>query len=137
MAEVSPADVMGDLDAGVDGVAGEAPGAAHAAAEGHESIQASSSAVKDALLSTTPSTRLEDVESPFDLEAGGPPRIARGLMKMTGVEGLPAVVDLFVGVLELYLQQTTEAGGGGGSQTNDGETGPEGPVAPGFSEDYQ
>jgi len=56
--------------------------------------------MKDLLMSTDPDPPLEDVEDPYDPERGGTARIYRGIMKMAGVDGLPAIGDLLMGVLE-------------------------------------
>jgi hypothetical protein len=74
----------------------------HAAAEGTEPSDdlGSKSTLREMLLSTDPKRSLEDVEDPWDPDRGGTTRIYRGLMKATGVDGMPAVVDVVIGVVE-------------------------------------
>lgn len=90
-------------DDGVDGGA-----ANHAAAEGADSGGShglgSTSAWREMLLSTGPDVSLEDVENPWDPDNGGPPRIYRGLRKMTGLDGMPAIIDICIGCVEFAHQ---------------------------------
>lgn len=87
----------------------------HAGAEGAEPTtnlgrpSPTSSTIRDALLSTDPDPPLESVESPFDPENGGVKRVFRGLMKMAGTSGVPAVVDVALGLLEVYVDPPTGA----------------------------
>jgi hypothetical protein len=60
----------------------------------------SESTLRSMLMSTDPSPNLADVENPFDPERGGTTRIYRGVMKATGVDGLPAIADVVIGVVE-------------------------------------
>jgi hypothetical protein len=60
----------------------------------------SESTLREMLMSTDPSPDLHDVEDPFDPEVGGTSRIYRGVMKATGVDGLPAIADVVIGVVE-------------------------------------
>lgn len=55
-----------------------------------------------ALLRTEPNPDLEDV-TPFDLTADWDRWIARGIMKVSGSDGIPAVLDLMIGVVLAYL----------------------------------
>jgi hypothetical protein len=71
--------------------------------------------VIEALLQTEPATRLERIESPWRPEVGGTSRIYRGVQKMTGMEGTPAVLDMLIGTLEVI----SEAGEAGGDQAGD------------------
>lgn len=94
---VDPAEAV-DLGDGVEG---------HATAEGAEAAAESSdalgsrSALTDALLSTEPSRPLQEVESPWNPDLGGPRRIMRAFQKMTGANALPAAADLLIGVGEM------------------------------------
>lgn len=65
--------------------------------------------LRDALMSTDPDLPLESVESPFDPEHGGIRRIYRGFLKMTGASGVPAVVDVVLGLIEVSVQPPTAA----------------------------
>jgi hypothetical protein len=80
---------------------------AHAAAEGIDASETSgagsSSTLRDMLMSTEPNTPLERVESPFDPDAGGMNRVYRGFQKMLGADGLPAILDVGVGVAEFVV----------------------------------
>jgi len=86
-------------DAGDDGVAPD-----HAAAEGapdESSLKASTvSSMRSALASTEPSPPLSQVESPWNPEDGKLARIYRGIQKATGVDGLPAILDIGIGAIE-------------------------------------
>lgn len=92
-------------DAGGDGGADN-----HAAAEGADSGSTrglgSTSAWQDMLMSTGPEVPLQDVESPWDPEHGGLARMYRGIRKMTGLDGMPAIADLVVGAVEVAHQLT-------------------------------
>ena len=82
----------------------------HAAAEGVDpsSDVGSSRALRDMLLSTEPSPRLEDLDDPWNPEAGGTARIMRAVMKATNIEGLPAIGDLLIGAVEVVVQLREE-----------------------------
>lgn len=101
MSEVPPGPGAAFEEAGAD-VAAD-----HAAAEGApaEANMGAPSTLRDMLLSTEPSEPLSAVESPWDPANGGPRRLFRGLKKMTGVEGMPAVVDVVIGALEIVVEQ--------------------------------
>jgi len=77
----------------------------HAAAEGAEPSDdlGSTSTLREMLLSTDPSPKLHDVESPWNPDLGAETRLYRGLMKMTGVDGMPAVVDIIIGAAEIVV----------------------------------
>lgn len=72
------------------------------AAEGADSsgMLGSRSGLQEAMLSTEPETPLSAVDSPWNPEEGGITRVYRGLMKATGVSGLPALVDIVIGAAE-------------------------------------
>ena len=59
----------------------------------------------DRLLNTEPNTPLESVESPWQPEVGGPPRIYRGIQKIGDIEGMPAIADILIGIVETMQQQ--------------------------------
>ena len=61
--------------------------------------------IVDRLLNTQPNTPLESVESPWQPEAGGPPRIYRGIQKIGDIEGMPAIADILIGIVETMQQQ--------------------------------
>ena len=79
---------------------------AHMGAEG---IDASGSSVSSEMFSslwnTRPNPALEAVESPWDTENGGLSRVYRGVQKMADVDGMPAIVDVLVGMAEFWTQQ--------------------------------
>ena len=62
--------------------------------------------IVDRLLNTEPNTPLESVESPWQPEAGGPPRIYRGIQKIGDIEGMPAIADIVIGIVETIQQQS-------------------------------
>jgi hypothetical protein len=83
--------------------------------------------LRDMLLSTEPAEPLSAVESPWDPERGGPVRIKRGIRKMFGVDGSPAVEDLILGVVETVDGMDVddgEPGDGDGEESDaDGDDG--------------
>ena len=105
------------LDVDEEAEAAQAAQADHAAAEGVEASGdvGSKSTLREMLLSTEPSKPLEEVEAPYDPEAGGMTRIYRGIQKMTGIDGLPAGADLAFGAVEMFV----DLEGGETSQQSD------------------
>jgi len=96
----------------------------HAAAEGAEASSdvGSTSTLREMLMSTDPSRSLDEVESPWDPERGADSRIYRGLQKATGVDGMPAIVDIVIGTAELLkgkLPEHADSDGDDGSDTGD------------------
>ncbi|ADE04406.1 hypothetical protein [Haloferax volcanii] len=86
-------------DAGVPNMGATAN---HAAAEGapaEESV-GSSSTLRDMVLSTEPKRSLDEIESPWAPERGGPKRVFRGFQKMGDIDGMPAGFDVVVGLAE-------------------------------------
>lgn len=90
-------------------LSGDDPGAGggaenHASAEGADTSGSQGlgrvSSWREMMLSTGPSDSLDNVESPWDPERGGLTRIYRGIRKMTGLDGMPAIVDIVVGIVE-------------------------------------
>ena len=100
----------------------------HAAAEGTEADGdvGSSSALREMLLSTEPEHSLDAVESPWDPERGGLNRVYRGFQKMMGASGLPAILDIGVGIAEFFNDFEMDAAGG--ENPDDSESSPEGGV---------
>ena len=103
-------------DAGMGGVTGDVGGA------GSESLDASddsSMTVLDRLMATEPSTDLGAIDSPWQPgDNGGIPRIYRGIQKIGDVEGLPAIADIIIGILEVL----SESGGGLLSPSSDSDS---------------
>lgn len=97
----------------------------HAAAEGTEPSDdvGSTSTLREMLLSTDPGDPLESVESPWDPERGGPTRIMRGVQKMTGVDGMPAIADVAIGLAETFDAVDLDDVDAGDEQTSDQEGG--------------
>ena len=56
--------------------------------------------ITDRILSTEPNPNLETVENPWNPDAGGVSRIFRGIQKMGDIEGLPAIADIIIGIIE-------------------------------------
>ena len=67
-----------------------------------------SKSIVDRLLNTKPNTPLESIESPWQPEAGGPPRIYRGIQKIGDIEGMPAIADIAIGIVETMQQQQND-----------------------------
>lgn len=86
----------------------------HADAEGAEadgdSKTGSDSTVRDLLLQTGPETPLEDLESPWDPDRGGVTRIYRGINKMADWQGMPAIGDIGIGLIEAAVNIDLEGG---------------------------
>lgn len=85
----------------------------HAAAEGAEASSetlGSRSTIQDMLLSTEPNTPLERVDSPWQPDVGGMTRVYRGMQKMLGFDGMPAVVDVVVGAAEFFHKFEPDVG---------------------------
>lgn len=59
--------------------------------------------IMDRLLNTEPNVPLEQIESPWRPDVGGPTRIYRGVQKLGDIEGLPAIVDIAVGIAETVV----------------------------------
>ncbi|WP_162562456.1 hypothetical protein [Salinigranum rubrum] len=97
--------------------------ASHAAAEGAEaeSDVGSSSALREMLLSTEPEHRLDAIESPWDPERGGLNRVYRGFQKMMGASGLPAVLDIGVGIAEFVTEFDLDAAATDSQQEGDNQ----------------
>ena len=62
--------------------------------------------IVDRLLNTKPNTPLDSVESPWKPDVGGPARIYRGIQKIGDIEGMPAIVDILIGIVETMQQQS-------------------------------
>jgi hypothetical protein len=52
------------------------------------------------LFSTEPNPPLEAVESPWNPDVGGPSRVFRGIQKIGDIDGLPAILDILIGLAE-------------------------------------
>jgi len=93
----------------------------HASAEGAETPDktGSDSTLRDMLLSTDPDKSLQQVESPYDPDAGGLSRVYRGVQKATGVDGTPAIVDVIVGAVEV-VQSLDDQDASDGDQDDNG-----------------
>lgn len=101
-AQIATGDVVDD---GADSSSEQASGAAnHADAEGgpDEEDVGSESSLREMFMSTEPNTSLGDVDDPWDPDRGGTTRIYRGLQKMLGFTGAPAIVDLAIGAVEAF-----------------------------------
>lgn len=66
----------------------------------------SGSGVFDVLMQTEPNDPLEQIESPWRPDVGGPARIMRGIQKMTNIDGMPAIVDIIIGAAEMLVEQS-------------------------------
>ena len=60
--------------------------------------------LKDALMQTEPATPLDRIESPWQPELCEA-RMKRGIQKMSGLDGTPAVVDLVIGAAETFVHR--------------------------------
>lgn len=109
--EVSDSPTSGTEADAADGAVDEAT-ESHQAAEGVDATPSitSTKGFKQAILRTSPSRPLHEVESPWDPDRGGITRIYRGLQKMLDFEGTPAIVDLVVGAAEWAHRFEPEGG---------------------------
>ena len=75
-----------------------------------EPRQSRAERIKNMLWQTQPDTPLEEVESPFDPKIGGLNRVYRGIQKISGADGVPAIWDIVAGIGEYVysLQQSPE-----------------------------
>jgi hypothetical protein len=62
------------------------------------------------LMATEPNPDLETIENPYDPEKGGLTRIFRGIQKMGDIDGLPAIADIIIGIIETSQDGTFEVG---------------------------
>lgn len=92
--DLSPSDVVDEPDQSDD--------AGDSSRDPLPETSSSSSTLRDSLLSTSPEQRLDDVEAPYDPERGGVNRVYRGVRKMLDVDGLPAVADIGIGLIEWF-----------------------------------
>lgn len=95
----------------------------HTDAEGMPEADAgemgSASRWREMLLSSEPETPLEEVESPWQPETGGITRIWRGILKMGSFNGMPAVLDILIGMAELFWAADGANSGDGSSDESD------------------
>ena len=71
--------------------------------------------LQEALLSTEPDTPLAAVNDPWDPVNGGETRIYRGIQKMTNINGMPAILDVAIGAIEMAVDDDrADAGDGAG-----------------------
>jgi hypothetical protein len=66
--------------------------------------------LKEMLLSSDPDQSLRETESPWNPEDGGVTRVYRGIKKMTGAPGMPAIGDLLIGLIEAVHSYQIEGG---------------------------
>jgi hypothetical protein len=66
-------------------------------------VEDPSRGIGDMLLSTSPSPSLETVDDPWDPDRGGTSRIMRGCMKAFDVDGMPAIADIGIGIVEIVV----------------------------------
>lgn len=62
-----------------------------------------------AAMSTEPNIPLHRVESIWNPEEGGDKRVSRGIQKATDMDGMPAAVDIVVGIAEMYVSRARES----------------------------
>jgi hypothetical protein len=122
--EQTPAEAIDELTDMAEG------GADEAAAESSPST----STPREMLLSTEPDPPLSQVESPWQPKEGGPSRLKRAAMKAGDVDGLPAALDLILGLVETatkFMDERDTDQGGAGDDDQDGadEGGDDDPLA--------
>lgn len=74
--------------------------------------------ITNRLMATEPNPDLETVENPWNPEIGGTTRIYRGIQKMSDIEGLPAIADIIIGILELTQDESFELGQNNQTENN-------------------
>lgn len=110
----------------------ESPDAPVSASDGFpdEELSDESPGLIGRLFSTEPNPPLESVESPWNPDVGGPARIYRGIQKIGDIDGLPAIVDILIGLAETAQSNGwldgDESGGDSGDESGgdelDGDT---------------
>ena len=100
-----PGAIEADVDAGDGDV--EASDPAPAAPTSNGGLVES---IGEALLSTEPSRPLATIDDPWNPEEGGTARIYRGIQKITSMDGMPAILDIAIGALELAVENDVDAG---------------------------
>lgn len=71
------------------------------------------------LMATEPNPDLQSVESPYNPQKGGTSRIFRGVQKMGDIEGLPAIADIIIGILEVAQDDSISLGQQSSQQNDD------------------
>lgn len=93
---------------------GESFAEGHTGAEGFDSVDSteagSASNWREMMFSTEPDEPLEAVDDPWNPEEGGVTRIWRGVKKMAGFDGTPAIMDVVIGVCELVTNPPENGG---------------------------
>jgi len=114
-----PDDNPEDFTAGDDG--GAEPGFGRSS-PGGDTGETGSDGVVDRLLSTEPDTPLGEVDPLFDTDRGGFARLSRGVSKATPGDGsgVPAIVDLVVGVVEVWANAQAGTDTNGSDDDGDG-----------------
>jgi len=86
----------------------------HTDAEGAPDVErsGSESTLREMMLATDPEQPLDQVEAPYDPDAGGIKRIYRGIQKAIDIDGMPAVVDVAIGAVEAVQNMQFEGGTG-------------------------
>ncbi len=62
------------------------------------------------LMATDPNPELENVDSAWNPEQGGMTRIFRGIQKMGDIEGIPAIADIVIGIIEIQSSDEINLG---------------------------
>lgn len=102
-----PGAVPGDVDAGDGDVEASDPAPAAPASNGGGLF----GSIGEALLSTEPSRPLATIDDPWNPEEGGTARIYRGIQKITSMDGMPAILDIGIGALELAVEDDVDGAG--------------------------
>lgn len=62
------------------------------------------------LMATDPNPELENVDNPWKPQEGGTTRIFRGIQKMGDIEGIPAIADIVIGIIEIQSSDEINLG---------------------------
>lgn len=101
-----PGAVGADVDAGDGDVEAGDPAPSTPASNSGGLVES----IGEALLSTEPSRPLATIDDPWNPEEGGTARIYRGIQKITSMDGMPAILDIGIGALEMAVQNDVDAG---------------------------
>lgn len=89
----------------------------HTEAEGKDSVDAndmgSKSSLREMLFSTEPETPLEESPTVWDTDNGGLNRVYRGFAKMADIDGIPAILDIMIGIGEEVYTRRDKLGEAG------------------------
>lgn len=73
---------------------------------GYNDEQEDSGGILSRFMNTEPDVELSDVDNPWNPDEGGLSRVYRGMMKFGDIEGLPAALDMGIGIIEAVVKRS-------------------------------